>query len=239
MAPILILTPYPLPHPHASWQHRGEPVGVIAKKMGEMWKSLPPEEKQVYQDAAAKEKEEHARTREAMREAGLLPDPASGTGGTGGGGGAAPPPGQLLFPVARIRKICKLDPEVRGLSREGVHLITRAAELFTERLGLQAVQYASLHNRRKVLMEDVAEVCSNKEHFLFLNEDLRAMVTDYKAEVAAGKEKSAAEAKARETAEGQAGGSGSKPLTSYFAPGPAPASSDVAAAGPGSAKSGK
>ena len=58
-------------------------------------------------------------------------------------------------------------------------------------------------------------------------------------QVAAGKEKSAAEAKARETAEGQAGGSGSKPLTSYFAPGPAPASSDVAAAGPGSAKSGK
>ena len=60
------------------------------------------------------------------------------------------------LPVARIRKICKLDPEVKGFCKEAILLIIKCAELATIKLGKETVTVAQLQNRRKLLPEHVA-----------------------------------------------------------------------------------
>ena len=94
-------------------------MGTIAKRIGELWGKLSPEEKEKYQGKAREEKGRVALETEALREAGLLiEDSAAGSGGAQGG---------FVLPVARVRKIVKLDPEVKGLSKEGIQLITKAS----------------------------------------------------------------------------------------------------------------
>lgn len=202
-------------------QHPGEPVGTIAKRIGELWSKLSPEEKKAYQDRAIKEKEHVAREMEVLREAGLLLDSstASGSGGSHGGSG-------FVLPVARIRKIVKLDPEVKGLSKEGIHLITKASELFVALLGKQSVQVATLQNRRKIVPDDIVQVCETKPQFMFLQEDIKHLIEEQKKEHKK-KERAAEEAKSKAASEAN---TGVKPLTSFFAP------SAVASSSSGEAK---
>ena len=42
------------------------------------------------------------------------------------------------------------------------------------KLGLESVRVARLQNRRKLLPDDVAHVCSHREQFLFLKDDLQS-----------------------------------------------------------------
>lgn len=122
------------------------------------------EDKQVYQDQAAEERTRVADELEAWKAAGgVLEDLPSKSPNNSS---------SLVLPVARIRKICKLDPDVRGLSKEAVLLVTKAAELALAKLGGESVRVAQIQNRRKLLPEDVASVCSSREQFLFLREDI-------------------------------------------------------------------
>ncbi len=88
----------------------------------------------------------------------------------------------MIFPVGRIRKICKLDPDVKGISKESALLITKATELFCTKLGGECVIMAQMQNRRKLVPEDVAEVCSAKEVFMFLRLDMLDLIMAQKAE---------------------------------------------------------
>ncbi len=103
----------------------------------------------------------------------------------------------MIFPVGRIRKICKLDPDVKGISKESALLIAKATELFCTKLGEECVIMAQMQNRRKLVPEDVAEVCSAKEVFMFLRLDMLDLIMAQKAEnrqkeTESGKEKRAA-----------------------------------------------
>lgn len=84
----------------------------------------------------------------------------------------------LIFPLARLRKITKLDPDVKGVSKEGLLLITKCAEMVTAKLGQESVKVAQLQNRRKLLPEDVAQVCATREQFLFLREDVKDLLRE-------------------------------------------------------------
>ena len=116
----------------------------------------------------------------------------------------------LIFPLARLRKITKLDPDVKGVSKEALLLITKCAEMMTSKLGQESVKVAQLQNRRKLLPEDVAQVCATREQFLFLREDVKDLL----------KEQHLGNKKALEMKKGEAAGltldSSSKPLTDYF-----------------------
>ena len=160
-----------------------------------------------YQSMAKEEKERVALETEALREAGLLiEDKAAGPGGAQGG---------FVLPVARVRKIVKLDPDVKGLSKEGIQLITKASELFVAALGTSSVQVATLQNRRKIVPDDILQVCETKPSFMFLQEDVRSLIDEQKEEHII-KEKAKEEAKSKANSEAN---SGVKPLTSFFAPG--------------------
>lgn len=181
-----------------------------------MWGAMSDEEKLVYQQKAAEERERVAKELEAWKAAGGQIEVESN--------GTTRDPNSLIFPIARIRKICKLDPEVKGVSKEAITLITKCAELATARLGMETVQVARIQNRRKLLPEDVANVCSNREQFTFLKDDVKDLLREqqqhHQQQQAAsenngcatgGTMKRKAADVARETA-----AAGSKPLTSYF-----------------------
>ena len=57
-------------------------------------------------------------------------------------------------------------------------LITKAAELFCIKMGNECVTMAQMQNRRKLLPEDVVEVCSIKERFMFLKDDMKDLAKD-------------------------------------------------------------
>ena len=117
------------------------------------------------------------------------------------------------FPVARIRKICKLDPEVRGLSKEALLLVTKCAELSLEKLGKESVQVAQLQNRRKLLPDDVAHVCAHREQFLFLKDDVKDLLRSIEA---MNEEKGGSSSSIKVDDARQKAAAGSKPLTAYF-----------------------
>jgi histone H3/H4 len=174
--------------------------------MGQMWNSMPTEEKEQYQQQAAQERGRVAKELEDWKAAGGVIEVDTIDNRD---------PNSLIFPMARIRKIVKLDPEVRGLSKEALLLITKCAEMATSKLGQETVRVARLQNRRKLLAEDVAQVCAHREQFMFLKDDIKDLVkntidTAAAAALDGGKAAPKADA-AREKA-----AAGSKPLTSYF-----------------------
>jgi hypothetical protein len=112
-----------------------------------------------------------------------------------------------------------LDPEVRGIAKEALLLITKCAELATAKLGKESVQVAQLQNRRKLLPEDVAQVCGTREQFLFLRDDVKDLVREQKEnnKTTTNEGGSSLSAAASTTnAKTTAAAAGSKPLTSYF-----------------------
>ena len=163
------------------------------------------EEKATYQQKAAEERERVAKELQAWKAAGGEVDIEKS--------GSSRDPNSLIFPVGKIRKIAKLDPEVRNMSKEAIMLITKCAELATAKLGEEAVRVARLQNRRKLLPEDVANVCGNREQFLFLKDDVKDLVTSQIADH--GSKGGGTVAKKPDAARGAAA-AGSKLLTSYF-----------------------
>jgi histone H3/H4 len=165
-------------------QHQGGGVAAIGKAIGELWKALTPSDKEPYENQAAKEKMQYSRNKQRLIDAGKWQEKGGGEDGGGGGGtgGEDGDPDALIFPLQRIRKICKLDPDVKGISKESALLITKAAELFTSKLGKECVVMAQMQNRRKLMTDDVVTVCSTKEAFMFLRADLQDVKDEQDAE---------------------------------------------------------
>jgi len=192
--------------PELQAAHPGEGVAVVARQLGHAWGNLNDEERAKYQLLAA---EERARvTKELEKYKALYGDvPIEDRPGGGSLGGKND---GLVMPVARIRKICKLDPEVRGISKEATLLVTKCTEFCLEKLGQETVKVARLSNRRKLLPEDVAQVCSSREQYLFLREDIKDILQQQAQEAAQKKGSQQKDAAAA------AVGSSNKPLTAYF-----------------------
>jgi DNA-directed RNA polymerase I subunit RPA43 len=195
-------------------QHPGQPITVVARALGALWSGLSDEAKQPYRAKAAVERERVERDVEKWKAAGgVVPAPTAGS--TGGG---KPPPGVSLssvdMPIARVKKICKLDPEVKNLTKEGLVMVTKAAEFFLTHLATECVKTAQIQNRRKLLPDDIAQVCSVREQFLFLREDIKDLHRHLQNENA----ESARQTKAAAAKKG--GGDGNttqgKPITDFF-----------------------
>ena len=192
-------------------QHKGEGVAVIAKALGQLWSTLEPSEKEVYEKQAAAERARVSRDTQRLKDAGLWPETNSNAADGAAGGELGD---EIVFPIGRIRKICKLDPEVKGMSKESALLITKATELFCARLGKECVTMAQMQNRRKLLCDDVVEVCSVKERFSFLKSDIQDLKRD-QVEEANQREKEKENGKDGKGG-GKAGEDGDKNLFAYF-----------------------
>ncbi|KAL3811991.1 hypothetical protein ACHAXA_009609 [Cyclostephanos tholiformis] len=187
-------------------EHQGEGVVAVAKVIGQLWSALEPTEKEVYEAQAVKEKERFVRDVQRLKDAGRLPVNSAVDA-------AQAWEDELIFPVARIRKICKLDPDVKGISKESALLIAKATELFCSKLGRECAIMAQMQNRRKLVPGDVVEVCSAKEAFMFLRPDIIDMT---KAQQADAKLKETENGKEQRAASAGEANSERNNLDSYF-----------------------
>ena len=110
----------------------------------------------------------------------------------------------------------------------------KSAELALAKLGKEAVNVARIQNRRTLLCDDVSHVCSHREVFRFLKDDIQDLATALakQKELAAKEKKSllslnsdgslgggggaGAGGSSKKEAARVAAAAGSKPLTSYF-----------------------
>lgn len=139
--------------------------------MGQMWSAMTNEEKQQYHEKASLERERVSLELKAWEdehgeELALLAK-------AGDGKSKEDSDGPLIYPLGRIRKICKLDPEVRGISKEGLLCLTKAAEMFTALIGDDCVRVAQIQNRRKLSPYDIVQVCESRDRFEFLRDDIK------------------------------------------------------------------
>ncbi|KOB72220.1 DNA polymerase epsilon subunit 4 [Operophtera brumata] len=65
------------------------------------------------------------------------------------------------LPMARIKNIMKMDPDVSVVSGDAVFLVTKATELFLETIAKEAYAYTS-SNKRKVINKKDFDVVVNK-----------------------------------------------------------------------------
>lgn len=91
--------------------------------------------------------------------------------------------GQLIFPLARVRKVVKMDPEVRNVSKEGAVALTKASELFLAYLAERSRAYASLRGGRSIQLDDLLQAIHSQQDLSFLTDDFprRAKVSQSSA----------------------------------------------------------
>ena len=209
----------------------------IATLLGDQWKQLSAEQKLVYQEKSSTEKELIAKQTEEYhkaREAAGLPPLEDQKDEQQKQSHSTNNPYDLILPVARIRKIAKLDPEIKNLSKEAITLVTKCTELFTASLGKETTKIARTQNRRKLLPEDVAHVCRHRDQYQFLKDDIKDLIKFQKEQKENNMAAAAAAAAATAGDNGDASSSnnqlrssssidknqlaaqGSKPLTAYF-----------------------
>jgi len=191
--------------PQVIADYPSEGIGSTARRIGQLWAALTPQQKEKYKIQSADEREKYNEAKSK-----LGPDPSEKNKSLKR---PIDEEGACILPLARIRKICRLDPEVRSISKEGLLLITKAAECFTQKLGSHANAMAHIQKRRTLLPADILDVCSLKAPFFFLKDDIQDLMKEQSADKK--NEKLNAKKDTKQTPE-KSRISGVKPLTSYF-----------------------
>ncbi|KAF0297928.1 Nuclear transcription factor Y subunit gamma [Amphibalanus amphitrite] len=75
---------------------------------------------------------------------------------------------QQELPLARIKKIMKLDEDVKMISAEAPLLFSKAAEMFIHELSLRAWIHTEDNKRRTLQRNDIAMAISKFDQFDFL-----------------------------------------------------------------------
>ena len=158
----------------------GATVATVARILGQRWSAMSDNDKQPYHARALIERERVMAATEAWKKAAVVAgkiidhtatnlddstrdnnNKISDNGGT-----------SIVLPVGRVRKICRLDPDVRGISKEALLLITKATEIVTVQLGQECIKTAHIQNRRTLVPQDIVDVCNVRESFFFLKDDI-------------------------------------------------------------------
>uniref|UniRef100_A0A914H326 Transcription factor CBF/NF-Y/archaeal histone domain-containing protein n=1 Tax=Globodera rostochiensis TaxID=31243 RepID=A0A914H326_GLORO len=87
---------------------------------------------------------------------------------------------RLQLPISRVKRICKLDPEMNAVSADAVKLLALAAEKYVSILGRCAGKWALANARKTVQIGDI-EQCIQKDWLFAILEDA---LTDWPEESA-------------------------------------------------------
>lgn len=77
-------------------------------------------------------------------------------------------PGNQILPLARIKKIMKLDEDVKMISAEAPLLFAKACEIFIHELTMRAWLHTDDNKRRTLQRNDIAMAISKYDQFDFL-----------------------------------------------------------------------
>jgi len=146
-------------------------MGEIAKTVGEKWKQLDDDEKQAYKDKAeasnAVAVQLHAERVEA--EGGEEGGDGDGDGGDDGDGT------NVSLPLARVKRIMRLDKEVKHTSVDACKVITRAAELFLENLVEGSFACMKTSKRKTIKYTDLMHHVLRKPRLNFMHDHVWSM----------------------------------------------------------------
>ncbi|EGZ29474.1 hypothetical protein PHYSODRAFT_309820 [Phytophthora sojae] len=143
-------------------ENPGARIGDIQKIISAQWKELKPEEKEVYVQLAAKDKERYQQE--------LLDNPQIDAEPTAEGR-AAHDSNACIYPLGRVRKIVQSDPDVGKISKDALIAIAKASELFAQFLGTKSYEQALYRNKRQVKASDVTRTIQTTASLDWLRED--------------------------------------------------------------------
>ncbi|KAM3961636.1 DNA polymerase epsilon subunit 4 [Aphomia sociella] len=72
------------------------------------------------------------------------------------------------LPMARIKNIMKMDPDVSVVSGEAVFLVTKATELFLETIAKETYSYTSTNKRKLISKKDLDLIINKVDCLCFL-----------------------------------------------------------------------
>ena len=136
-------------------------AGEITKILGQRWKALDGDAKARYNEMAAADKRRY--DAEKKERGGDAPKPAKSE------------PHETIIPVARVKKICRADPEVRSMAKEATVVMAKAAEIFVQNL---AVATHAVASTRTLRADHVAQAVRDRPDFAFLRVEFPKV--DYK-----------------------------------------------------------
>ena len=152
-------------------------AGEITKILGQRWKALDGDAKARYNEMAAADKRRY--DAERKERGGDAPKPAKKDA----------EPHETIIPVARVKKICRADPEVRSMAKEATVVMAKAAEIFVQNL---AVATHAVASTRTLRADHVAQAVRDRPDFAFLRVEFPKV--DYKPKEAGPKKGPAAPA---------------------------------------------
>ncbi|EYC29042.1 hypothetical protein Y032_0007g3556 [Ancylostoma ceylanicum] len=76
------------------------------------------------------------------------------------------------LPTSRVKKICRLDPDLTMIGSDAVLFVTKATELFLTELAKASYTQAVLEKRKTIQTKDVEKAIASKHMFEFLDDAL-------------------------------------------------------------------
>ena len=144
-------------------------IGPIGKLLGKMWGELGDADKAQFTDKASTAKalyvEKIKEWKKEMAEfvaKGGVPTSTNVDNSD---------PRLPVMPLARIKKIMKMDPDVHNMSKEALFLMTKMTDLFLEHLGEASIKQAHGQKRKSVRVEDINSAIRATSSARFLEAD--------------------------------------------------------------------
>lgn len=138
--------------PHVKLVMPNASAGDITKAISESWRQLSEEAKKKFMDLATADKQRY----EAERASAPKTQKAVEAHET-------------VIPIARVKKIAKLDPEVKSVSKEATAVIAKMTELFVGRLANETRLASS--GKKIIKASDVAHCIHHRPAFAWLRAD--------------------------------------------------------------------
>jgi hypothetical protein len=147
----------------------------IFKVIGESYRNLTAEEKLPYEEKAALDKERYKL--EISQNPGTAESSSKNLGkklkikealqGVEIGQGLD----QIVFPISRVKKTIKIDPDVRNLKKESLVAIAKATELFVGYMALYSANEAANTGRSSVRPNNIIKAVHSNQLLAFLRPD--------------------------------------------------------------------
>ena len=142
-------------------------IGQIGKELGRLWGELSDEEREGYKRKCIPLVEQYEKDLELYNHKLKLFEAAK----FGPDGSMGPPRIMDVLPTARVRKIMKLDKEVKGTSKEATLLVQWCTELFLGQITDEAYSVCKKQRKKMIKYEDISATVRKNEQMLFLAQD--------------------------------------------------------------------
>lgn len=126
-------------------------MAAAAKATGEEWRNMNSEDKLVYENQARVLKETYLKQMDAYNEY-IKNNPVEEVCVSDGIGNTAP--ADPTIPVGSVKRIIKLDPSIKVISKSSVYIMTWAAELFLNELATKVGNTTTKRYNKKTIRPD-------------------------------------------------------------------------------------